>query len=240
MTSHRTVAAMLLIAVAALTGVYAPPAVADGNKAEGMSVNESQLNVDWSAAKAAGISFVIAKATEGDSHTSSQFNSQYTGATNAGLIRGAYHFARPDRSSGATQANYFLSHGGGWSADGPTLPGTVDLEKNPEGPKTCYGISAKAMVDWIRDFSDTYYSKTSRYPTIYTTTGWWKECTGNDSSFGATNPLTIARYAPSPGALPAGWGHFTFWEYADQSSRAPGYALRFNGDEANLASFARG
>ena len=40
------------------------------------------------------------------------FSSQYTGATNAGLIRGGYHFARPDISSGATQANYFLAHGG--------------------------------------------------------------------------------------------------------------------------------
>ena len=40
------------------------------------------------------------------------FSSQYTGATNAGLIRGAYHFAHPDRSSGATQANFFLAHGG--------------------------------------------------------------------------------------------------------------------------------
>ncbi|MGI8723284.1 MAG: GH25 family lysozyme [Geodermatophilaceae bacterium] len=40
------------------------------------------------------------------------------GSYNVGMIRGAYHFARPDRSSGATQANYFASNGGGWSADG--------------------------------------------------------------------------------------------------------------------------
>jgi hypothetical protein len=51
-----------------------------------------------------------------------------SGATNAGLIRGGYHFARPDVSSGATQANYFLAHGGGWSADGRTLPGALDIE----------------------------------------------------------------------------------------------------------------
>ena len=40
------------------------------------------------------------------------FSANYVGATNAGLIRGAYHFAHPDSSSGATQANYFLAHGG--------------------------------------------------------------------------------------------------------------------------------
>ena len=43
---------------------------------------------------------------------SSSFSSQYIGATNVGLIRGAYHFAHPDSSSGATQANFFLAHGG--------------------------------------------------------------------------------------------------------------------------------
>lgn len=42
------------------------------------------------------------------------FSSQYTGATNVGLIRGGYHFALPDRSSGAAQATYFLAHGGAY------------------------------------------------------------------------------------------------------------------------------
>jgi GH25 family lysozyme M1 (1,4-beta-N-acetylmuramidase) len=45
-------------------------------------------------------------------YTNPDFSSQYTGATNAGLIRGGYHFARPDVSSGASQASYFLSNGG--------------------------------------------------------------------------------------------------------------------------------
>ena len=40
------------------------------------------------------------------------FSANYIGATNAGIIRGGYHFAHPDISSGATQANYFLAHGG--------------------------------------------------------------------------------------------------------------------------------
>ncbi len=56
------------------------------------------------------------------------FSQNYVGATNNGIIRGGDHFAHPDTSSGATQANYFLAHGGGWSGDGITLPGAVDLE----------------------------------------------------------------------------------------------------------------
>ena len=45
-------------------------------------------------------------------YISSTFDSQYTGAADAGLIRGSYHFAHPDESSGATQADYFLENGG--------------------------------------------------------------------------------------------------------------------------------
>lgn len=55
-------------------------------------------------------------------------NQWCSGATNAGLIRGAYHFAHPDTSTGAAQATFFAAHGGGWSADGITLPGAIDLE----------------------------------------------------------------------------------------------------------------
>jgi hypothetical protein len=47
------------------------------------------------------------------------------------MIRGAYHFARPHTTSGVIQAEYFVDHGGGWSGDGTTLPGALDIEYNP-------------------------------------------------------------------------------------------------------------
>ncbi|QRW04875.1 lysozyme [Ceratobasidium sp. AG-Ba] len=151
---------------------------------KGIDVSSYQGNVDWAAQKSAGITFAYIKATEGTGYTSSYFSSQYTGSYNAGIIRGAYHFARPDVSSGATQANYFLAHGGGWSADGKTLPGALDIEYNPYGA-TCYGLSAASMT-----------------------------CTGNSGAFASTNALWIARYSSSVGALPAGWAYHTFWQYS--------------------------
>lgn len=57
-----------------------------------------------------------------------QFFPQYTGATKAGLIRGGYHSALPDKSSGTVQANWFIAQGGGWSSDGITLPGALDMK----------------------------------------------------------------------------------------------------------------
>ena len=61
-------------------------------------------------------------------YTNPYFEQQYDGAYNAGLIRGAYHFAVPSGPSGGDQANYFVSNGGGWSGDGQTLPGALDIE----------------------------------------------------------------------------------------------------------------
>jgi len=203
---------------------------------KGIDVSNHQRNINWKTVIANGVSFVYIKATEGTSYKNPQFSSQYTAATNAGLIRGAYHFARPDVSSGAVQADYFVSNGGGWSGDGITLPGALDIEYNPYG-EACYGLSAASMVSWIRDFSNTYHSRVGRYPVIYTTTDWWKTCTGNNAEFGSTNPLWIARYSSSPGTLPAGWSSYTFWQHAD-SGPSPGDQNYFNGDMAGLKRLA--
>ncbi|KZS88998.1 glycoside hydrolase family 25 protein [Sistotremastrum niveocremeum HHB9708] len=206
----------------------------------GIDVSSYQTGINWATVKANGISFAYIKATEGTTYTSPQFSSQYTGAYNQGIIRGAYHFAHPDSSTGAAQANYFLAHGGGWSADGLTLPGALDIEANPSGA-TCYGLSTSAMVSWISSFSSTYHSATGRYPVIYTTASWWNQCTGSSTAFAANSPLWVAHYttASTPGALPAGWSYETFWQYAD-SGPNPGDADVFNGSASGLKKIATG
>ncbi|EPQ50439.1 hypothetical protein GLOTRDRAFT_133990 [Gloeophyllum trabeum ATCC 11539] len=128
---------------------------------KGIDVSGYQPDVDWntSTVKANGVAFAHIKAPE--VWDNSAFSGQYTGATDAGLVRGAYHFAHPHASSGATQAKYFLAHGGGWSGDGITLPGALDIEYNPNGAE-CYGLSAAAMVSCIQDFSNTHHASTGR------------------------------------------------------------------------------
>jgi len=78
----------------------------------------------------------------------SQFSAHYTGATKAGFIRRAYHFARPGVSPGAVQARFFAVHVDGWTADGLTLPGMLDLESG------CSRLSKTAMVNWINGISN--------------------------------------------------------------------------------------
>lgn len=192
----------------------APPAAA-ASGVPGIDVSGHQGSVDWSGQYDAGKRFAYVKATEGSDFESSSFASQYNGSYNAGFIRGAYHFALPNSSSGTFQANHFVDNGGGWSGDGKTLPGALDIEWNPYG-STCYGKSQSGMRSWINAFLDTYKARTGRYPTIYTSASWWNQCVGSDSSFGQKSPLWIARYSSSAGTLPSGWGTYTFWQYTDK------------------------
>ncbi|MQA87943.1 MAG: lysozyme [Streptosporangiales bacterium] len=208
----------------------------------GIDVSHWQGSINWSSVRGGGIVWAYMKATEGTSYTDPNFDSNYINSYNAGLIRGAYHFALPDRSSGAAQARFFVNNGGNWSGDGKTLPPALDIEYNPYGG-SCYGLSDSQMVSWIRDFSNTVKSLSGRYPVIYTTLDWWSTCTGNNGGFGNSNALWIARWASSPGTLPSGWGFWTFWQYTSTGS-VPGISGNvdrnvFNGALDRLQAFAR-
>jgi len=237
MVFHRTLSISFPLVLA--SAVFAMPTLVSRTVPKGIDVSGFQPNVDWKTVKANGISFAYIKATEGTTFTSGEFSSQYTGAADAGLLRGAYHFAHPDSASGAEQAKYFLAHGGGWSKDGITLPGALDIENNPSGAQ-CYGISQSAMVAFIKDFVDTYYAKTTRFPVIYTTTNFWQTCTGDSKAFGTTSPLWIAHFASSPGPLPSGWSTYTFWQSSDNAAPNPGDADEFNGDAKQLMKIVTG
>lgn len=206
---------------------------------QGLDVSAWQPSVNWQSQWNMGARFVYIKATESTTYTSSTFSSQWTGASNVGMLRGAYHFALPSESSGATQANFFVNHGGGWSGDGHTLPPLLDIEYNPYPSlgDTCYNMRGGAMESWIRDFSNTILARTGRLPAIYSTANWWNTCTNSDGGFGA-NPLHLARYgSTSAGSMPAGWNSYRIWQY---SSTGPfsGDSDAFNGSEIDLRNFA--
>ena len=212
------------------------PVIEAATTVPGMDVSSYDGDVDWNTAWADGGRFAYVKATEGTYYINSYFAQQYDGAYNVGMIRGAYHFANPADSSGAAQAQYFVAHGGGWSADGQTLPGVLDIEWDPYG-SDCYGLSQSAMVSWISDFLTTYHSSTRRWPVIYTSASWWSECTGSQANFASTDPLWVAQYASSPGTLPYPWTNYSFWQYAD-SGELPGDQDLFNGSLSRLKALA--
>ena len=202
--------------------------------------------VDWQGEWNMGARFAYIKASEGNYYTNQAYSQQYENSRAAGMIRGTYHFAIPNWSSGADQARYFVANGGGWSPDGVTLPPVLDIEYNPYAGRTisgvhmgdtCYGMAGSAMTAWIADFSNTMLSLTGRRPVIYTTNDWWTRCTGNSGAFGA-NPLWIAAYNESgPGNLPNGWDTFSMWQYSSTGPFA-GDSNAWNGDYSSLQRFA--
>ncbi|KOX04214.1 MULTISPECIES: lysozyme [unclassified Streptomyces] len=230
--------AYLGIGVLAHDGRDGTPSTGDATQTEGVDVSAYQGNVAWSTLWGSGVRWAYTKATEGTYYTNPYFAQQYNGSYNVGMIRGAYHFATPDTTSGATQANYFVDHGGGWSRDGRTLPGALDIEWNPYGA-ACYGKTASQTVGWITDFVNTYRSRTGRYPVIYTATSWWTQCTGDYGGFAANDPLWIARYASDPGTLPAGWPYYTMWQYTS-SGPTVGDHDKFNGALDRVQALALG
>ncbi|MFE0177008.1 lysozyme [Streptomyces sp. NPDC059002] len=241
-TPSRRRARLVAASVAALaiggTALAEIPVSAAG-KPRGHDVSSHQKNVNWQKAKNKGARFVYVKATESHTYRNPYFTQQYNGSRNAGLIRGAYHFAVPSKSSGTTQARYFLNHGGRWRADGWTLPPALDIEHNPYSSRKCYGLSKGRMVGWIQSFSNEVRRQTGRRPVIYTTAKWWNDCTGGSRAFASNHALWLARWSSSAGSLPRGWAYWTFWQY-DNRGGLPGDQNLFNGSTAQLKRFAKG
>ncbi|MCO4263776.1 lysozyme M1 [Pseudarthrobacter sp. MDT3-26] len=217
---------------------------------QGLDVSGHQPSVDWQHQWNMGARFAYVKASEGNYYTNPSYSSQYQGSRNVGMVRGAYHFAIPNWSSGADQARYFVQNGGGWTADGYTMPPVLDFEFNPyEGRtingfyfgNTCYGMSPAQLGSWVRDFGNTMQSLTGRVPVIYTNTSWWNQCLGNPSGFG-DYPLWVAAYPSSPtnnaGPVPsASWSTYSIWQYSSTGPLA-GDSNVWNGDYSGLKAFA--
>ncbi|WP_030681303.1 lysozyme [Streptomyces cellulosae] len=224
--------------VVAHDGQGGVPAGTRAVQTEGVDVSGHQGDVAWQTLWNSGVRWAYTKATEGTYYRNPYFAQQYNGSYDVGMIRGAYHFATPDTTGGAAQADYFADHGGGWSKDGRTLPGVLDIEWNPYGD-ACYGKTQSAMVTWIRDFLNRYKARTGRDAVVYTATSWWTQCTGDYAGFAAANPLWIARYASTVGTLPAGWSYFTMWQYTS-SGPTVGDHDKFNGALDRVVALANG
>lgn len=224
----------------------------------GIDVSHHQGEVNWTTAKNNKVQFAYMKATQSwptSLFKDPQFNNNYNEARKAGVLRGAYHFAMPAHSSGATQAKEFLANGGGWTNDGQTLPPLLDIEWNPYSKTaypdgkgdTCYGMSPAELVKWIKDFGNTVKSKTGRLPMIYTAQSWWDKCTADSTAFKSW-PLHVSIFPTAdvpknPRELPEGWTTFNIWQYSSNSnllgSKLNVDANVWNGDLTSLRDFAK-
>jgi hypothetical protein len=164
------------------------------------------------------VDFVIVKATEGKSYTSSKFAAQWKAAKSKAKHRGAYHFARPEESSAASQAARFL-------AVVKPAPGEsvwLDLEASDlSQAKT--NAWAKAWGDYIRAHAPGVTSGIymgSGYATNNTGKGlaahfdfWWYPqypSTAKTSKW----PTAVSPWLPS-GVAATGWSKPHIWQFTD-------------------------
>jgi len=61
-------------------------------------------------------------------------------------------------------------------------------------------------------FTAQAHALTGKWPIIYTTAAWWRECTGSTGRF-RHDPLWLAAFGGTRPTVPSPWPYWTFWQY---------------------------
>ena len=219
--------------------------------AQGIDVSRWQPSVDWARVRAAGVSFVVIKATQSN-FADPVFAKHWAGAKSAGLLRGAYHFLVGDMD-GQKQAGAYLKV----LADDPgELPPVLDIEGKTANP-ALYAQYAKIWLDQVE-------AGLGRRPLIYTAAWYWNSgmlIGGRYPEWAAQYPLWVAAYPVRDGfpsvadieqkkykpSMPKSWTNWTIWQYSEKG-RVDGVANNgklantdlnvFAGTEAELRAWA--
>jgi len=183
--------------------------VSEKYEVHGIDISHYQGDVKWEElAKTTyndkKIHFVFMKATEGSSLKDKKFQQNWKKAKELNLLRGAYHFYRPNVDAG-TQAQHFITHAPLGRGD---LPPVLDIEKDK-------GFSKKQMIDgikeWIRIVENHYAVK----PIIYVNVDFYNRYI-KENFPGYT--VWIAHYnTKKPRAADHEWH---FWQYSEKGKAA--------------------
>ena len=210
-----------LLSLAALARAETFDASTNSNASylRGIDVSHYQGSIDWQKVAGSGISFACAKATEGNTYVDKTFATNWKGMHAAGIVRCAYHFARP-ASNATSQALHFVQtvqNAGGY-ASSKTLQLMLDLETNDK-------LGPKAVWAWVQEFVGEIKRLTGRPAIIYTGYYFWNGQVGAPTD-NLDCPLWVASYThPAPAGIPKAWpSGWTFWQYNDNGASAPGGA----------------
>jgi len=171
----------------------------------GTDVSKYQTSVDWHQAKAAGISFVFIKATEGGDRLDDKFHQHWREAKAAGIPHGAYHFyyfCRPARE----QAQWFIRN---VPKEAGTLPHVLDMEWNHTSPTCKLRPPAETVRAEMRIFLDMLESHYGKRPIVYTTIDFFDR---NELASFKGNEWWLRSVAAHPDDL-YGKHPFRFWQY---------------------------
>jgi lysozyme len=197
-------------------------------RVRGIDVSHHQGRINWTAVKRDGIRFVFIKATEGGDWTDPQFQRNWTSARQAGILRGAYHYYRPQTHS-AVQARHFLRR----VKVGPNdLPPVLDVEATD-------GVSNATLRRGVRNWLRIVEAETGKRPIIYVSRRFAPRLAAEFGDY----PLWIADYRGTGPAVPRGWRRWTFWQHSERGRvsgiRTPVDRNWFRGTLEELRRFAQ-
>ena len=178
----------------------------------GIDVSRHQGTIDWAQVAASGQRFVIAKATEGLFSVDPMYATNRAGAMAAGLVFGAYHFARPDLhpDDPTGEADHFVDTA--QLGPGNIVP-VLDLERSGD-------LTQAQVTAWILAWLDEVTARTGVRPMVYTSPNGWANRTGNTTAVADAgySLLWIAHWFVAEPTVPAndwqgnGWA---FWQYSN-------------------------
>lgn len=203
------------------------------SRVHGVDVSYVQRgSIDWAKVKAAGFEFAWVKATEGNTGKDPAFRDLAKGALDAGLLVGAYSFARP--SADDQDAARELENLYGACADmGLQLRPALDLESSK--------LTGTATYSWC----ETWIALAHKYwddqmPVIYTGSYYWEALGGaaRASEWAPLCPLWVPQYRydntkyPAqartwvPGEadkprVPRPWDRWSMWQFAGNGGPRP-------------------
>jgi len=178
----------------------------------GIDVSHYQETIDWNLVENDGKVFAFAKATEGFTYDDPNFQTYMTNGINAGVIMGAYHFARPDNNSATDEANHFVSVAGDYIGDG-FLPPVLDLEDPNANTHLDQLFTAGELTTWVQTWLDRVEALTGVRPIIYLNTYYAGFLNASLNTYG----LWIAKPGTSPTEEPTDLGNWTDWLFKQYS-----------------------
>lgn len=168
---------------------------------QGVDVSHHQQEVDWNTVATQDFHFAFMKASEGLQHVDPNFPENWASAKTSGLVRGAYHFFRANKSA-EDQLRNFTAHVALRAGD---LPPVLDIE-------TLDGATREELIAGVRTWlylaEITYGVK----PVIYTNLKfYYRYLAGQFDDY----PYWIARYGNKVPTVGPGL-QLAFWQYGDR------------------------
>jgi len=193
----------------------------------GVDVSRWQGEIDWLTLRSQGANFAYIKATDGGDHLDPMFMKNWTGAHEAGIRRGAYHFFYWCRSA-AEQADWFIRNVPKVKG---ALPPVLDVEWNHQS--SCRKRPSRATVlEKMQVFLDRLERHYGQRPVIYTAPDFYED---NLKGAFPKHPFWLRSVAAHPSKVYPG-RNWVFWQYSG-SGLSHGVEGRidlnvFHGDEA--------